>query len=132
MSINASGKTSSALKSALSAFKMRQPNRDLKSDSARISSVVNAIDAAIQEGVAERAGLLSRVKDIVDRPEAVLKARLRQRGTQSDLSAAEFIKAEQRLDSLAQQISNFRLLKAMALKTFPDVNERSRRGVGRN
>ena len=118
MSINASGKNPSALKNALSTFTMRRPDRDVNLDSARISSVVNAIDAAIQEGVAERAGLISRVKDIVDRPEAVLKARLRQRGTQSDLSAAEFIKAEKRLDSLAQQISDFMLLKAMALKHF--------------
>ncbi|HLX17779.1 MAG TPA: hypothetical protein VKS24_21525 [Bradyrhizobium sp.] len=104
------------LKSALKTFKMRSPDREVEMDHVRISSVVGAIDAAIQDIVAERAGLVARVKAIVDQPQVTLKWRRR---AQSDLSAEEFLRAEQRLQSLALQISDFEFLKASLSKKVP-------------
>ena len=116
MNTNAFGKDNSQLKSALKTFKIRSPDREAKLDQARISSVVGAIDAAIQDIVAERAGLVARVKAIVDQPQAALNWQRRQ---QSDLSAEEFLRAEQRLHFLAREISDFELLKTSFLKKLP-------------
>ena len=97
---------------------MRSPDREVAADQARISSVAGAIDGAIQDMVAERAGLIARVRAIVDQPQVVLKQKLWQRTTQTDLSAEEFLRAEQRLNVLARQISDLELLKASALEKF--------------
>ena len=97
---------------------MRSPDREAAVDQARISSVAGAIDEAIQDMVAERAGLIARVRAIVDQPQVVLKQKLWQRTTQTDLSAEEFLRAEQRLNVLARQISDLELLKASALEKF--------------
>jgi hypothetical protein len=118
MDINAFGKDSSQLKRALKAFKMRSPDRDVEVDQARISSVVGAIDAAIEDIVAERTGLIARVRAIVDQPQAALKWRRR---AQSDLSAEEFKRAEKRLNLLVQQTSDFELLKTSLLRKSSDV-----------
>jgi hypothetical protein len=121
MDLNTLGKGSSQLKAVLETFKMRSPDREVAVDQARISSVAGAIDGAIQDMVAERTGLIARVKAIVDQPQVVLKQRLWQRKPQSDLSADEFLRAEQRLNVLAQQISDLELLKASVLETFSGV-----------
>ena len=121
MNINVFDENSSQLKNALRTFKMRSSDREVEVDQARLSSVVDAIDAAIQDIVAERTGIIARVKTIVDQPDTVRKWGFWQRETQSDLSAEEFMRAEKRLDLLARQISDFELLKTALLRIPPDV-----------
>ena len=121
MNINVFDENSSQLENALRTFKMRSPDREVEVDQARLSSVVDAINAAIQDIVAERTGIIARVKTIVDQPYTVRKWGFWQRETQSDLSAEEFMRAEKRLDLLARQISDFELLKTALLRIPPDV-----------
>ena len=121
MNINVFDENSSQLENALRTFKMRSSDREVEVDQARLSSVVDAINAAIQDIVAERTGIIARVKTIVDQPDTVRKWGFWQRETQSDLSAEEFMRAEKRLDLLARQISDFELLKTALLRIPPDV-----------
>ena len=111
----------SQIKSALNTFKIRSPDRELTVDQERISSVVGAIDGAIQSMVAERTGLIARVRAIVDQPQAPAKHRFWQSKAQSDLSGEEFMRAEQRLNLLAQQVSELELIKVSVLEKFPDA-----------
>ena len=121
MNINVFDESCSQLKNAHSAFKMRTSDREVEVDQARLSSVVDVINAAIQDIVAERTGIIARVKTIVDQPDTVRKWGFWQRETQSDLSAEEFMRAEKRLDLLARQISEFELLKTALLRIPPDM-----------
>jgi hypothetical protein len=118
MDVNARAKDPSQLEAVLKTFKMRSPDREVAADQARVCAVVAAIDGAIQDIAAERAGLIARVKAIVAQPQAVLKQNLWRRKTQSELSAEEFLRAEQRLNELAQQVTDLERLKASAMQTF--------------
>ena len=120
MDLAAFDKSRSQLRTVLKTFKMRSPDRELMVDQERISSVVGAIDEAIQGMVAERTGLIARVRAIVDQPPPASSTwKLWQRGTQSELSAEEFLRAEQRLDKLARQISDLERLKTSVLERLP-------------
>ena len=119
--LNAFGKNSSQIKAVLKTFKMRSPDREVEVDQARISSVAGAIDGVIQDMIAERTGLIARVRAIVDQPQTVSKQNFWPWKTQSDLSAEQFLRAEQRLNLLARQIADLELLRASALETFSDV-----------
>jgi hypothetical protein len=118
MDLNAGVKDPSLLKTALKTFKMRSADREVAVDQARMSSIVAAIDGAIQGMAAERTGLIARVRAIVAQPQTVSKQKFWPWKTQSDLSAEEFLRAEQRLNVLARQISDLEFLRASVLEGF--------------
>jgi hypothetical protein len=113
------GKNSARLKAVLKTFRMRSPDREVTVDRARMTAVVGAIDGAIQDMVAERTGLIARVKAIVVQPQPVSTRRFRPMKTPSEPLAAEFLRAEQRLIALARQISDLDRLKASVVEIFP-------------
>lgn len=114
MAMDSSGaqKNYSQSKAALMGFTMRSPKRDAEVDQARIGSIVNAIDKATEDVVAERTGLIERVKALVDQKQAIVKRNVWQRKASANLSTGEFFRAEQRLKILGQQILDFECLKA--------------------
>jgi hypothetical protein len=112
------GKNSARLMAALTTFRMRSSDRELAADLARMSAIAGAIDLAIQDMIAERTGLIVRVKAIVDPPQPVSKRRSWPGKSQSNLSAGEFVRAEQRLNALARQISGLESIKASVLENF--------------
>ncbi len=82
-------KNYSQIKAALEGFTMRSPKRDAEVDQARIGSIVNAIDKATEDVVAERTGLIGRVKALADQKQAIVKRNVWQRKASANLSTKE-------------------------------------------
>ena len=114
-------KNYSQSKAALMGFTMRSPKRDAEVDQARIGSIVNAIDKATEDVVAERTGLIERVKALVDQKQAIVKRNVWQRKASANLSTKELFRAEQRLKVLGQQKLDFERLKALILQKIPNT-----------
>lgn len=112
MSIQSLEKPPPELVLALKTFRIRSSKRDRKVDSVRISSVIRAVNAALRETIAERDGLVGRIKTIIRQPDAVLERALKRREPEDGLFSREWVKAEQRLDELDNQISRLQLLKS--------------------
>ena len=100
---------------------MRSPKRDAEVDQARIGSIVNAIDKATEDVVAERTGLIGRVKALADQKQAIVKRNVWQRKASANLSTKELFRAEQRLKVLGQQKLDFERLKALILQKIPNT-----------
>jgi len=83
-------------------FRSRAPRRDAEVDEERISSLEKSIDAVVRKIVAERAGILNRLKQTLNEPDA--KARWRS-GSSPRLSSAEYLRVETRLRLLDLQVS---------------------------
>ena len=123
MAMDSSGphKNYSQIKAALEGFTMRSPKRDAEVDQARIGSIVNAIDKATEDVVAERTGLIGRVKALADQKQAIVKRNVWQRKASANLSTKELFRAEQRLKVLGQQKLDFERLKALILQKIPNT-----------
>lgn len=93
------------LERAVAAFSARSSKRDAAIDCARIAPLEEAIDAAIRGLVAERTGLVRRVKRVLEEPEALAKW---SSATKMQPSKSEFERVEKRLRSLDLQLAECR------------------------
>ena len=108
-------------------FRARSPERDAETDSARVGSIVTAIETALHAAESEQSGLSRRVDDVLARAAVTLG-----NGTDEylerdaldnyhqDLFGAEILNGQRRLKELATEISHFRFIKAALLGRFPD------------
>lgn len=105
---------------ALRRFKAREPKRDAEADEERISSLEKAIDAAVSKIVAERVGILNRLRRTLKEADVVTRSRF---GFSPRLSNAEYLRVEARLRLLDQQVLKCTEVRAMvsALRSLADV-----------
>src|SRR5260221_10934568 len=108
-------------------FRARSPERDAETDSARVGSIVTAIETALHAAESEQSGLSRRVDDVLARAAVTLG-----NGTDEylerdaldnyhqDLFGAEILNGQRRLKELDTEITNFRFVKAEMLSRFPD------------
>ena len=112
----------SELERAIKTFRMRSVKRDTEIDSARMSSVLNAVEDLLQQATAERSGLVERIRAIISQPEVALARTLRRRESRPEIFAQEWAKAEERLGALERQISHLKFLRASILMESPGAH----------
>ena len=107
-------------------FRARSVERDTETDRLRITSVMTAIEAALQEAEREQAGLNRRVDDALARAAVTFG-----NGTDEylerepldnhhqDLFAADISNGQRRLKELAATISHLKFVKAAMLNFKP-------------
>ena len=96
---------STDLERAVASFSARSSKRDAAADDARIGLIEQSIDAVIRGLIAERTGLVARLKRVLDEPEALVKWRPTAKIQPTD---SEFRRVEERLHLLDQQLSECR------------------------
>lgn len=108
-------------KSRSNVFKARSIDRDVATDAARLAAISGAIDKALAEADAEKAGLARRLADVVARASLTFGNETDEYLTRDPLSdahqselSAEIKYAEGRLQKLESQIGRYRTLKAAA------------------
>jgi len=93
---------STELERAVATFRARSSERDAEFDEKRVSSIEMSIDAVVLELVAERAGLVARLKRVLQEPERIARWGF----TRSQRpSSSEFIRVEERLNLLELQLT---------------------------
>ena len=109
-------------------FKARSADRDAQTDQARVGSVLEAIDNALNAAEHEQEGLGRRVEDVLARSAVTLG-----NGTDEyldrepldshhqDLFGTEISNGQRRLKELAATITHLKFLKAVALSRFPEI-----------
>jgi hypothetical protein len=108
-------------------FKARSADRDAETDGLRVSSILAAIENALQAAEQEQSGLNRRVEDVLARAAVTLgndsDEYLEREPLDShhqDLFSAEISNGQRRLKELATEITHFKFLKAATLSRFPD------------
>jgi hypothetical protein len=110
-------------------FKARSVNRDRETDQTRASSVLRAIEQAIEAAKAEQAGLKSRLDDVLARAAVTLGndvdeylTRDTEDSRHQDLLGNEIANGERRLSELASTIGHFQFLRTALLTRFSNFN----------
>ncbi|MET3906167.1 hypothetical protein ABID59_000488 [Bradyrhizobium sp. S3.3.6] len=93
------------LERAIAGFTARSSKRNAAIDGARIASLAESIDAVIAGLIAERTGLIRRVKRLLDEPETLAKW---SSASNVQPSKSELKRVENRLRSLDLQLSECR------------------------
>jgi hypothetical protein len=108
-------------------FKARSADRDAETDRARVSSILQAVENALDEAQREQSGLSRRVEDVLARAAVTLgngtDEYLEREALDShhqDLFSSEISNGQRRLRELADTISHFKFLKTAILSRFPD------------
>ena len=108
-------------------FQVRSPERDEETDRQRVATVLNAIETVLSAAENEQMGLNQRVEDVLARAAVTVGNASDEYldreplDTQhQDLFSEEIANGQKRLESLANAISHFRLLRAAVLSRFPD------------
>jgi hypothetical protein len=108
-------------------FKARSAERDAETDSARVGSIVTAIEMALQAAEHEQSGLTRRVDDVLARAAVTFGngtdeylEREELDNHHQDLFATEISNGQRRLKELAAGIAHFKFMKAAVLSRFPD------------
>ncbi|UPK36802.1 hypothetical protein IVB18_05480 [Bradyrhizobium sp. 186] len=96
---------STDLERAIATFSARSSKRDAAVDGARIASLEESIDVVIRGLIAERTGLVRRVKQLLNEPEALAKWSSTAKIQPTD---SEFRRVEERLHLLDRQLSECR------------------------
>jgi len=95
-------------------FRARSAERDAETDRARASSILGAIEQALDAAEREHAGLSRRVEDVLARA-----------------AVTEISNGQRRLQQLATEITHFKFLRAAALSRLSDFGTpASPRGPG--
>lgn len=109
-------------------FKHRSLERDLQTDSARVSRVADLLDAELLATVKERDGLQRRFDDLLARASISQGNDTDEYLTREEKHAehlnrfdAQMHDAEDRLAQLEQSIAHFSFLKAEVLRRFPHL-----------
>jgi hypothetical protein len=112
-----------------SGFKARSLKRDADTDRNAVKSVADAINLALEQAEAERAGLKRRMDDVTSRAAVVggndadeFLTRTEDRSEMLRESDDELKRAQERLSVIETNISHFRFLKAALRSRFPDSN----------
>ena len=110
-----------------SGFKARSLKRDADTDRNAVKSVSDAINLALEQAEAERAGLKRRMDDVTSRAAVVggndadeFLTRTEDRSEMLRKSDDELKRAQERLSVIETNISHFRFLKAALRSRFPD------------
>src|SRR5665213_3802097 len=108
-------------------FKARSAERDVETDRSRVSSILQAIEAALHAAELEQSGLNRRVDDVLARAAVTFgngtDEYLEREALDShhqNLFGTEISNGQRRLKQLATTITHFRFLKAAMLSRFPD------------
>lgn len=108
-------------------FKARSAGRDAETDLARLTSIFESIENAIQAAEAEHVGLTRRVDDVLarasvtvgnDSDEYLTRDAIDERYL--DQLDVEISNGQRRLKDLAANIAHFKFLKAALMTRFPD------------
>ena len=112
-----------------SGFKARSLKRDADTDRNAVKSVSDAINLALEQAEAERAGLKRRMDDVTSRAAVVggndadeFLTRTEDRSEMLRKSDDELKRAQERLSVIETNISHFRFLKAALRSRFPDFD----------
>jgi hypothetical protein len=108
-------------------FRARSIDRDANTDRSRVSSILEAIENALDAAEQERLGLNRRVEDALARAAVTIgngtDEYLERDALDShhqDLFSTEISNGQRRLKELATEITHFKFLKAAALSRFSD------------
>ena len=108
-------------------FQARSPQRDAETDRARIGSVIQAIDEALEEAETEHAGLNARVEDVLARSAVTIGTasdeyldREPHRTHHQNIFDREIANGQRRLEDLAKFVGHMKFLRAATLSRFPD------------
>ena len=109
-------------------FKARSANRDAEIDLGRATSILRAIENALEETKAEHAGLRSRIDDAIARaavtagnnPDEYLTREPEDNHFQN-LLGAEIANGQKRLNELDVAITHFKFLQTVLITRFPDL-----------
>jgi hypothetical protein len=109
-------------------FRTRSKERDTNTDNEAIMSIAAAIEAALNKAENERAGLKTRIDDVLSRaaivggndPDEYL-TRTEDRSIMLSNADAELRRAEGRLRVLDQNIVHVKFLKTALQTRFPDL-----------
>lgn len=108
-------------------FKARSADRDSETDRARVGSILEAIENALNAAEQEQVGLSRRVEDVLARAAVTLgngadeyldREPLDSR--HQDLFGIEILNGQRRLKEIESTIRQFKFLKAATLSRFPD------------
>jgi hypothetical protein len=106
-------------------FKARSANRDIETDQVRASSVLDAIEEALQMAKAEQAGLKARIDDVLARAAVTMGngsdeylTRDRKDTQYQDSMGTEIAGGQRRLSELAATIGHFQFLRTALLTRF--------------
>ena len=107
-------------------FKARSAGRDAETDLARLRSVFNSIETAIQSAEAEFAGLTRRVDDALARASVTVGSGTDEYLSREELDSRfldrlddEILNGQRRLDELSANIAHFKSLQAAFMTRFP-------------
>lgn len=103
---------SDQLRLALAAFEERAPERDVKVDATRISSVESLVEATLAEVLQERSGLVTRMKRLLHKP-GDYSRRPAGPGKSHGLSIEKFERVERRLLELDLQLAGYKRMKSI-------------------
>ena len=113
-------------------FKARSSARDRDTDCARAASIFRSIEHELEEVCAERAGLTSRISDVLARAAVTLGndsdeylTRDPQDSHYQNLLGAEIASGQRRLNELGATIGHFQFLKTSLMTRFPDLKLRT-------
>ena len=109
-------------------LRTRSAQREAHSDEAAVQSVAAALERVIHQAEAERAGLKTRLEDVLSRAAIVGGNQLDDYLTRTNeevamlkISDAEIRRGEERLKVVEQNISHFKHLRAALQTRFPNV-----------
>jgi hypothetical protein len=109
-------------------FRARSADRDAETDRARVGSILEGIENALQAAEREQSGLSRRVEDVLARAAVTLgngtDEYLEREPLDShhqDLFGSEISNGQRRLKELATSITHFKFLKTAILSRFPDL-----------
>jgi hypothetical protein len=117
-------------------FRARSAERDAETDRARASSILGAIEQALDAAEREHAGLSRRVEDVLARAAVTMgngaDEYLERDALDShhqDLFSTEISNGQRRLEQLAAEITHFKFLRAAALGRLSDAGRQRRRAA---
>jgi hypothetical protein len=109
-------------------FKARSVARDAEIDLARATSILHAIEVALEAAKAEHAGLTSRINDVIARAAVTMGndsdeylARDPKDNHHQNLLGTEIANGQRRLNELGLVIGHFQFLKIALMTRFPDL-----------
>jgi hypothetical protein len=108
-------------------FKARSFERDSDADSNAVKTIADAINLALRQAEAERAGLKKRMDDVIARAAVVggndtdeFVTRSEDRSEMLKKSDADIKRGQDRLTTIENNISHFRFLKTALQSRFSD------------
>jgi hypothetical protein len=109
-------------------FRARSAGRDAETDQARASSILRAVDEALEAAKVEKSGLSLRIDDVLGRAAITFGnasdeflTREPQDSRHQDLMGYEIANGQRRLTELDATIAHFEFLRAAVLTRFPGL-----------